>query len=97
MKLEVISSKINSTNKGGYIANIFRWKNGLLFHIFASKLKNQTLKYSSYIHETKKKIGKEVIIYSGDIINYKDIANIENRAELTKYLKETTYSLKNNN
>ena len=69
-------------------------KNGFLFHLFASKLKNQTLKYSSYIHETKKKIGKEIIIYSGEVINYKNISHIKDRKELTQYLKEITYSLK---
>ena len=65
----------------------FDGKNGLLFHLFASKLNNQTLKYSSYIHETKKKIGKEIIIYSGKIIKYKDVLNIKDRSELTEYLK----------
>ena len=59
-------------------------------------MKNQTLKYSSYIHETKKLIGKEITIYSGDLIRYKDISHIKDRSELTKYLKELTYNLKKN-
>ena len=73
----------------------FDGKNGFLFHLFASKLKNQTLKYSSYIHETKKKIGKEIIIYSGKIIEYFEISEFKDRAKLTKYLKKATYDLKN--
>ncbi len=73
----------------------FDGKNGLLFHIFASKMKNQTLKYSSYLHETRKKIGKEINIYSGDLISYEEISHIEDRRQLTQYLKKITYSLKN--
>ena len=73
----------------------FDGKNGLLFHLFASKIKSNTLKYSSYIHETRKKIGKEVIIYSGKIIKYNDIKHLKNRNELTNFLKNTTYNLKN--
>ena len=73
----------------------FDGKNGLLFHLFASKIKSSTLKYSSYIHETKKKIGKEVIVYSGKIIKYKSISKVKDRNVLTAYLKEETYKLKN--
>lgn len=72
----------------------FDGKNGLLFHLFASKIKNQTLKYSTYIHETRKKIGKEIFIYPGKIINYEMIRKINDRVELTNFLKETTYNLK---
>ena len=73
----------------------FDGKNGFLFHFFAAKMKNQTLKYSSYIHETRKKIGKEICIYSGNLINYKEIEKIKDRTELTKFLKNITYNLKN--
>ncbi len=71
----------------------FDGKNGFLFHIFASKLKNQTLKYSSYIHETKKMIGKEISIYSGEVIKFDELNKITDRNELTEYLKNKTYSL----
>ena len=60
-------------------------------------LKNQTLKYSTYIHETKKKIGKSITIYTGSTIKYKDLEHIQNRSDLTKYLKKLTYSLRNMN
>ena len=71
----------------------FDGKNGFLFNLFATKLKNQTLKYSSYMHETRKKIGKEIIIYSRDIIKYKEMKNIKDRSVLTNYLKSKTYGL----
>jgi len=73
----------------------FDGKNGLLFHIFASKIKSSTLKYSSYVHETRKKIGKEIEIYAGKIIKYNSISHIKDRDILIKKLKEITYSLKN--
>ena len=62
--------------------------------IDATKIKSQTLKYSSYIHETKKLIGKEISFYHGEIIQYSQIKNVKDRAELTKLLKQTTYKLK---
>ena len=72
----------------------FDGKNGMLFHLFASKIKSSTLKYSSYIHETRKKIGKDIIIYSGEIISYESINEIKDRNELINFLKKTTYNLK---
>ncbi len=73
----------------------FDGKNGFLFHLFASKMKNQTLKYSSYIHETRKMIGKTIEIYSGEIIKYSEISYMTDRSKLTNYLKEKTYNLRN--
>ncbi len=87
-------AKLIQQTKTDVIPVYFDGKNGLLFHLFASKMKNQTLKYSSYIHETRKKIGKEIIIYSGDKIKYEELSHIMNRHELTQHLKEITYSLK---
>lgn len=90
-------AKLIHQTKTNVIPIYFDGKNGLLFHIFASKMKNQTLKYSSYIHETKKKIGKEIDIYSGDIIKYKNISHMKDRNQLTRYLKDLTYNLKYKN
>ncbi len=89
-------AKLIQQTKTDIIPIYFDGKNGLLFHLFASKMKNQTLKYSSYIHETRKKIGKEIVIYSGTRIKYEKISHIKNRQDLTKFLKETTYALKKN-
>ncbi len=87
-------AKLIHQTKSDILPIYFDGKNGLLFHLFASKLKNQTLKYSSYIHETRKKIGKEIIIFSGNVIKYEKVSNMINRDELTAYLKEYTYNLK---
>ncbi len=91
---KLFPAKLIHQTKTNILPIYFNGKNGLLFHLFASKIKNQTLKYSTYIHETKKKIGKEITIYPGKIIHYKEIEYMTNRAELTHFLKNKTYSLK---
>jgi len=88
-------AKLIHKTKTNVLPIYFDGKNGLLFHLFASKIKSSTLKYSTYIYETRKKIGKQIIIYSGEIIIYDDISSLNDRNELTNYLKETTYNLKN--
>mgnify|MGYP001317950536 CR=1 FL=1 len=91
---KLFPAKLIHQTKTDVLPIYFEGKNGFLFHLFASKIKNQTLKYSSYIHETRRKIGKEIIIYPGNLIKYRDIKNIKDRVELTKYLKDITYSLR---
>ena len=88
-------AKLAHKTKASILPIYFDGKNGLLFHLFASKIKSSTLKYSSYIHETRKKIGKEIIIFVGKIIKYEDISHIKDRSKLTNLLKDLTYDLKN--
>jgi putative hemolysin len=71
----------------------FSGKNGLLFHFFASKVKSQTLKYASYLHETKRKIGKQIDIYCGNIIKYEELKEIGNKKSITLFLRDYTMSL----
>ena len=92
---KLFPAKLIHQTKTNVLPIYFDGKNGFLFHFFAAKMKNQTLKYSSYIHETRKKIGKEICIYSGNLINYEEIEKIKDRTELTKFLKNITYNLKN--
>ena len=87
------TAKIIKQTKTDVLPIFFDGKNGLLFHLFASKLKNQTLKYSSYIHETKKMIGKNINIYPGNIIKFNELNEFKDRSELTQYLKMETYKL----
>tara|TARA_A100001015_G_scaffold220634_1_gene248286 strand:+ start:1714 stop:2544 length:831 start_codon:yes stop_codon:yes gene_type:complete len=91
---KLFPAKLIHQTKTNILPIYFDGKNGFLFHFFASKLKNQTLKYSTYIHETRKKIGKEICIYSGNLIFYSEIKNIKDRVELTNFLKNVTYNLK---
>lgn len=91
---KLFPAKLIHKTKTNVLPIYFDGKNGLLFHLFASKIKNQTLKYSSYIHETRKKIGQKIIIYSGNIIKYEDLSEFKNRKDLIMHLKEVTYALK---
>ena len=84
---KIFPAKLIHQTKTDILPIYFDGKNGLLFHLFASKMKNQTLKYSSYMHETRKKIGKEIIIYSGEVIKYDEISHFHDRQILTNYLK----------
>lgn len=71
----------------------FDGKNGILFHLFASKLKSQTLKYSSYMHETKRKIGKTIDIYCGEVVPNKKLKLINDKKQITLLLRDITMSL----
>lgn len=88
-------AKLAHQTKADILPIYFDGKNGLLFHLFASKFKSSTLKYSSYIHETRKKIGKDISIYAGKIISYKSISHLKSKSELTNHLKKITYDLRN--
>lgn len=88
-------AKLAHQTKSNILPIYFDGKNGILFHLFASKIKSSTLKYSSYIHETRKKMGKTIHIYAGKIILYNSINHIKDRIVLTEYLKKITYSIKN--
>ena len=90
---KLFPAKLIHQTKTDVLPIYFEGKNGFLFHLFASKIKNQTLKYSSYIHETKKMIGKEINIYPGKVIKFDELNKIKDRSELTEFLKNQTYRL----
>ena len=92
---KLFPAKLAHQTKSDILPIYFDGKNGLLFHLFASKIKSSTLKYSSYIHETRKKIGKQIDIYVGKIIKYENISKIKERKKLINYLKDKTYEIKN--
>ncbi len=87
-----LASLVLSSN-ADVIPVFFEGKNGWLFHLFASKFKSQTLKYSSYMHETKKKIGKEINIYCGSLENNADLKKLKERKVIVDYLKDKTMNL----
>lgn len=93
-KWKNFTAKIIKQTKTDVLPVYFDGKNGLLFHIFAAKLKSPILKYSSYVHETKKMIGKKIEIYPGKIITFDKLDQFKNRDVLTEYLKKTTYGLR---
>ena len=92
---KLFTAKLIQQTRSDVLPIYFDGRNGFLFNLFASKIKNQTLKYSSYLHETRRKIGKEIIIYSDNIIKFRDIEEIKDRNSLLNYLKIRTYNLIN--
>ena len=79
--------------KADVLPIFFDGKNGILFHLFASKLKSPTLKYSSYMHETKRKIGKTIDIYCGSLIKNRTLKVIDDKKQITLMLRDFTMSL----
>ena len=92
---KLFTAKLIQQTRSDVLPIYFNGRNGFLFNLFATRLKSQTLKYSSYLHETRKKIGKEIIIYSGSVIKFNEIEEIKDRTSLINYLKMETYNLIN--
>jgi len=88
----LLGSLVLKTN-ANILPIFFDGKNGILFHLFASKFKSQTLKYSSYLHETKRKIGKTINIFCGEVILNKNLRLIEDKKKITLMLRDITMSL----
>ena len=88
----LLGSLVLKTN-ANILPIFFDGKNGILFHLFASKLKSQTLKYSSYLHETKRKIGKTIDLYASSIIKNKTLKTIDDKKQITLMLRDFTMSL----
>ena len=53
----------------------------------------QTFRYSLLMHELIRKIGDTIYLHFGEIIPFSDFENIGNLIEITKFLRNKTYSL----
>ena len=69
----------------------FEGQNSKVFHI-ANKI-NQTFKYSVLMYELCKKMGKNVDVHIGDLIEFKKIKEIGDLKMITNYLYNQTYNL----
>ena len=69
----------------------FEGQNSYLFHV-ANKI-GQTFRYSLMMYELKRKIGDTINIHIGDIIPFEIIKKIGDLKEITKFLRNKTYSL----
>ena len=69
----------------------FEGQNSQLYHI-ANKI-GQTFRYSLMMYELKRKIGDEIKVHIGDLISFENIRRIGDLKEITKYLRQKTYSL----
>ncbi len=69
----------------------FEGQNSLLYHI-ANKM-GQTFRYSLLMHELTRKIGDTINLHFGKIIPYSEFEEIGNLIEITKFIRNKTYSL----
>ena len=66
-------------------------QNSQLYHI-ANKM-GQTFRYSLLMHELTRKIGDTINLHIGNIIPYSKFENIGDLKEITRFIREKTYSL----
>ncbi len=85
------TSKLAIKTKSPVLPMFFEGQNSELFHI-ANKM-GQTFRYSLMMYELKRKIGKTIKVHIGDIIPYKNLKDIGDLKEITKYLRKKTYAL----
>jgi putative hemolysin len=84
-------SKLIIKTKSPVLPSYFEGQNSQLYHI-ANKM-GQTFRYSLLMHELIRKIGDTIYLHFGEIIPFSDFENIGNLIEITKFLRNKTYSL----
>ena len=90
-KWKNFASKLALKCKSPVLPMYFEGKNSNAFHL-ANKI-GQTFRYSLMMYELRKKIGKEINIHIGKLIDYKKIKLIGNLNEITNYFHQETYNL----
>ena len=85
------TSKLAIRTKSPVLPMYFEGQNSQLFHI-ANKI-GQTFRYSLMMYELKRKIGHTINVHIGPIIPFEEIRKIGDLMEITKFLREKTYSL----
>jgi putative hemolysin len=85
------TSKLAVRTNSPILPIFFEGQNSQLFHI-ANKL-GLTFRYSLMMYELKRKIGDTVNLHIGNIIPNKKIREIGDLKEITKYIRNKTYSL----
>ena len=69
----------------------FEGQNSNVFQL-ANKI-GQTFRYSVMMYELRKKMGKNINVHIGSLINYNIIKSIGGLKEITNYLRKETYKL----
>ena len=85
------ASKLSLKWKVPVLPFFFEGQNSNVFHL-ANKI-GQTFKYSVLMYELCKKMGKEINVHIGDLINIDTIKSIGDLKNITKYLHKKTYEL----
>ena len=84
-------SKLVVKTKSPVLPIYFEGQNSQLFHI-ANKL-GLTFRYSLMMYELKRKIGDTINLHMGEIIPYSHLEEIGDLIQITKLLRQKTYSL----
>ena len=84
-------SKLIVKTKSPVLPMYFEGQNSQLYHI-ANKM-GQTFRYSLLMHELTRKIGDTINLHIGNIIPYSKFENIGDLKEITRFIREKTYSL----
>jgi len=84
-------SKLVIKAKSPVLPIYFEGENSQLFHI-ANKI-GQVFRYSLMMYELKRKIGHTINIHIGEIIPYSHMEEIGDLIQITKLLRQKTYSL----
>ncbi len=84
-------SKLIVKTKSPVLPSYFEGQNSQLYHI-ANKM-GQTFRYSLLMYELTRKIGDTISLHFGKVIPYSDFENIGNLIEITKHIRNKTYSL----
>ena len=85
------TSKIIMKNQSPVLPIFFEGQNSELFHV-ADKI-GQVFRYSLMIYELKRRMGKKIDVHIGQRIPFETIKEIGNLIEITKFLRDSTYSL----
>ena len=84
-------SKLIVKTKSPVLPSYFEGQNSYFYHI-ANKM-GQTFRYSLLMYELTRKIGDTINLHFGKIIPFSEFEKIENLIEITKYIRNKTYSL----
>ena len=84
-------SKLIIKTKSPVLPSYFEGQNSQLYHI-ANKM-GQTFRYSLLMYELTRKIGDTINLHFGKIIPFSDVEKIGDLIEITKYIRNKTYSL----
>ena len=84
-------SKLIVKTKSPVLPSYFEGQNSHIYHI-ANKM-GQTFRYSLLMYELTRKIGDTINLHFGKIIPFSDFEEIGNLIEITKYIRNKTYSL----
>jgi putative hemolysin len=84
-------SKLIVKTRSPVLPSYFEGENSQLYHI-ANKI-GQTFRYSLLMYELTRKIGDKINLHFGKIIPFADFEKIDNLIDITKLIRQKTYSL----